>query len=386
MKLSTFLTLKRIDYQRGFTFALVTFFLISFVFMFLDRSVHFILAFDLFISLSILFFRINLSSFIQLILVVLYLFYNVSFVLLNYGPEYLRDLFITIKFLIYFSILLCIYRQEVISRDSLNRIVNILLFLFMVKYVIMRVLGEPRPSLYTENNFELCFLSILYIVNVYSGYSSKFKFLILVSIILISGSRSAVLGLFLIYLYEFKPLKGSIVNLTVKLIFLGMLLGILGFVIMSRMTAGGVEEVDRYVFLMAFIQSVKQFSFLELLIGAPPLTALAPEICQRLEFYQPLFSSVDPNTCYPVILHSFWFRIILEHGIVFTSIFLILIFKVLLSKGFSVRISLYVLALLGINGLSVSSYNSSIIFMALIIISLMKRPQSTNKLTRHCNV
>ncbi|MEI8605386.1 hypothetical protein [Pseudoalteromonas sp. B160] len=62
----------------------------------------------------------------------------------------------------------------------------------------------------------------------------------------------------------------------------------------------------------------------------------------------------------------------MEHGLVAIIVTFLLLVSILKQKGLDTRGSIFILALISVNGLSVSAFSSSIIFFSLIIIALMK--------------
>lgn len=347
-------------------------FLASFMLLFIGRLPHFTNLFDLFILSSVVFFKTNRKQLIISLCLVLYVGYHTVYVLNVYSSSYLRDLFLSIKFIIYFIILLFISKRMLISVESYKKGVEILLVFFISKYLIARVLGDSRPPLYTENNFELCALSILYLAYVFLGGASKLKFALVAAIIIISGSRSAVLGLVVLYVYQFKPFSGMSLSQIIKIAFLGIVGVLAAFILLARMGSNGLESIDRFVFMLVFIDNVSLWGVKELLLGNPPLTPLLPESCNQLSFYKVLFSKANENVCYPLILHSFWLRVVLEHGLLIVPFIFITLSIILKSKGFNNRFCLYCFSLIAINGLSVSAFSSSLIILSLVIIALLE--------------
>lgn len=348
-------------------------FLLSTSFYILGIELYFTILFDAFIFSSLIFFKTSRKGTFILLGLGSYLFYHLAYVYINFGTTHFRDLFLSIKFVLYFIILISIYRRQLLSAELFSKYFNVLLFMFLIKYVIARALGDSRPPLFTENNFEMCFLSVLYITYVYVNGSSKLKFFLLLIVVVLSGSRSAILGLLIIYIYQFKPFSSINLYQFIRLLSLGVVGFIVILVVLSRMGSSGLEGVDRYIFLLVFIDNIYDWGVKEFLFGNSPLTPLKAGSCQQLSFYQSLFSRSSEGVCYPVILHLFWFRVILEHGVVIVILSSLLIFYVLRQKGFNTRYALFCIALISVNGLSVSAYSSSIIFFSLVIISLLNR-------------
>lgn len=347
-------------------------FLLSFSFYLMGVELYFTFVFDLLIFLSVLLFKTTRLFSVLIVLLLSYIFYHIIYVYYYFGGAHLRDLFLSLKFTLYFLVLCSIFKREIITKEYFSFGFLVLLAFFFVKYSVAHLMGDSRPPLYTENNFEMCFLSVFYLVYVYLGKSNGWKFILFSSVILLSGSRSAIICLLLLYLYQFRPFyKISFIQL-LKLLALFIMGALVLMVIMSRMTAGGLEEVDRYIFLMVFFDNISDWGVKEYLVGNSPLTPLASTSCLQLSYYQSLFSKVSDGVCYPLILHLFWLRVFMEHGLVAIIGVCLLLLSILKKKGLDTRGSIFILALISVNGLSVSAFSSSIIFFSLIIIALMK--------------
>lgn len=359
-------------FKAAVMFFLTVAFLASLGLFIVGVSIDFTAYFDIFIILSLVFFKTSREMLICALLLIAYTFYHVWYVVYYYEFSYLRDLLISLKFIIYFIIIALICKREIISIEHFKTGFEIVFLFFLIKYAIGRAMGDHRPPLYTENNFEICFLSLLYMFYVYLGASSKFKFLLFVLVILLSGSRSGILGLAAIYVYQFKPFSGMSLMQIVKISILALLGLVVVAVFLARMTEGGFQEIDRYVFMLVFFENVQNWGVQELIVGNPPLTPLLEESCQRLNFYQVLFSKANEGACYPVILHSFWLRSIMEHGILFLLIIYFFIRKILMIKGVNNRDAFFCFSLVAINGLSVSAFSSSLIVFAFVLICLLE--------------
>jgi hypothetical protein len=243
-----------------------------------------------------------------------------------------------------------------------------LLFLFLLKYLYSRGLsltprmGE-RPGIFVENNFELIFLVLLYYL-VHPVLRNKFLLFIALSfVVFISGSRSAVLSLFVVYFFVFfKRFDWRLFTLALAFIpFAYMSFSIF----LSRMD-GGIESIDRFRFMLFFIYEVSDWPWWKFLFGEMPITPLSKTTCEALSFYNSLYSFSGDGSCYSVILHSYFFRVIFDHGIIglaFLSFFVIYALSV---RGYAIRHPLCVLGVLFTSALSVSSFNS--VFAALSLL------------------
>jgi len=90
------------------------------------------------------------------------------------------------------------------------------------------------------------------------------------------------------------------------------------------------------------------------------------EVCSRLSFYDALFSYSGNGSCYSVVLHSFNMRILFDHGVIVAFICGSLLWKFM--AGSPGKAKCCVIALLVLNGLSVSSLNSIYAALGLVFI------------------
>jgi len=238
--------------------------------------------------------------------------------------------------------------------------------------------GFDRPGVFHENNFELMFLLFFSIaVFASTGSLSKVDISMLILIIFLSGSRSGVVSLFamlcILYVrtFDFKTF--------LKIFFIGILgVGVI-FIFISRLGSNGVEAIDRFVFMQGFILAIGEWGFIDYLTGSEPLTALPTQVCDRLRYYEVLFSAGDPNKCYSVILHSYILRVILDHGIIGLFFVFISIAKLLEWSELPKRSVFAVMSILFLNALSVSAFNSVFAILGLIILLTSPYPNKSLK-------
>lgn len=250
---------------------------------------------------------------------------------------------------------------------------NVLLGIFLVKYIASIVLNvTDRPVVYEENNFELMLLYALYLVR-YSMTKEKYlHYLALVGLItLVSLSRSSLvmfsaLAMYVIY-NSYKKTWVFIVPFALAIF------GILIYYIFSQRSSS-IEEIDRYRFLLVFLGEVKDWNMWQWFVGGERITRLSYLGCDAMKDYRNLFSFSGDGTCYSVILHSFLMRVILDHGLLGLVFIIYCTYQYLIKSGVS---KLHILVFLGIvilNGVSVSSFNN--LFFALSMVFLM----TTNRL------
>lgn len=324
--------------------------------------------FELLVVISIFFVskRMPLRAWFVLAVSLVYIMY--AFIKSNLNYTHPVDFVLAFKAFIYL-IFLCFFTQKVLfARFSLVKGLDYLLVIFLAKYVIWILLGGGlRPGLFTENNFEIM-LVLFWALTVWNleGKLTLKQWMLLTAVIFLSGSRSGVVSYFamlcilLIRQFDWKTI--------LKLAFLGLIgIGVVG-IFVSRMSGGDLNSIDRVVFFQGLLIAMQEWELLDYLIGAPPLTAMPEVVCQRMQYYTTLFSAKDPSVCYSVILHSFVMRIVHDHGF-FGLIFLFWATNALLKLSFvAKRVRVTVLAILFLNGLSVSSLNSVYALVGLIVL------------------
>ncbi|BBN80401.1 hypothetical protein PA25_03860 [Pseudoalteromonas sp. A25] len=278
------------------------------------------------------------------------------------------DFLLAYKTYFYLAIL-CFFSAKVLfTSDMIKLLWRSMLLLFFVKYALSIVLnvGE-RPGIFTENNFEIMFLLLLGCA-VWSLKSklSALDWAMLGVVIFLSGSRSGVICfLAMMVLLYIKEMNWK------TILQLG-LVGIAGLgvvaIFVSRLSGGSVEDIDRVVFFQLFLTAIADWQWHEFLFGSPALTPLPAQACERLAFYKTLFSAKDPTICYSVILHSYVTRAIFDHGFIGLLSTFWVINTLLKMSDVQRRVRLSVLAILFLNGVSVSSVNSVYAVLGLIIV------------------
>jgi hypothetical protein len=240
---------------------------------------------------------------------------------------------------------------------------------FLLKYAYSLVLGfADRPGVYIENNFELVLLIGLVLVAwPHLGARRDLVFAALAVTVLISGSRSAALGLVCVYAALY--LRSGTRTWPLHLGGLAVVAWAVATVFSSRAAADGAVELDRLVFLHTFGYEVRDWPLWEFVTGSFPLTPLSPGSCGNLAFYEVLFSRSDPGTCYSVILHSFFLRAVFDHGLIGLVLLYALVWWGLRRAGTPLREAVALLALISVSGLSVSAFNN--VFVAILLAVAM---------------
>jgi hypothetical protein len=284
-----------------------------------------------------------------------------------WGEHSSFDFILAYKTFLYLPFICLLSNKILISSHYLNLIFKVLLSLFLLKYLLWLAFSiSSRPGVFVENNFELIFLLCIALTFHFKYRSlNKFEYLALVAIFLLSGSRSGLLAL----LFALTVINVSHFDFrTVLKVFLLSIVGIaVVFVIANRMGEGGIESIDRFVFLQSFIYSISDWEVINYLFGSQPITPLADVICNRLSYYETLFSQSKPGVCYSVILHSYILRLLFDHGLLGLIFVFVSLWLILGASNVDGRFRISIIGIIGINSLSVSGFNSIYIVLGIFI-------------------
>ncbi|WP_152527137.1 hypothetical protein [Halomonas sp. PBN3] len=306
----------------------------------------------------------------------------------------------------FYVLLLCSFiGSPLFKKVHVARFFYVLLGLFFIKYAYSRLIGldawvSSRPGIFTENNFELVFLILLLYLVLPVIRWRVVSILVVMLIILFSGSRSAFLCFLVVYFFSvFRLGRGfarswfllfpllvavayGIVNDRMD-ISLGSggssaeppsmptleeerspatTLGAEGEVTEQPLTFRSMLErgasLDRVRFLLYFLDEIEGWQWWNVMLGTQPLTPLSTETCEALSYWSDLYSFSGDGTCYSVILHSYIIRVLFDHGVL-GLLFLVVFTTYALRKGGYRWVD--VLCMLGVllaSSLSVSAFNS----------------------------
>lgn len=311
-----------------------------------------------------------------------FIYYTLSSTLL--GNAHILDVFQSSKFLVYVIIFIMLSKVPLMRGGEIKYLLLISLFAFFVKYAYSITLEftdsmSRRPGVLTENNFELIYLAGLFF---FVKDSLKIRehilcLLILIAIMLMGGSRSAIASFMIASAVIY--VKGNPVR-TIAFIIPGMALLSAAYFIFESRGGFDLNTIDRFRFFNLFMNEMDNRNALNWIAGDSYLTPMMPYTCQMLSFYEKLFSFNYDSTCYSVILHSFLFRVIIDHGLFVYLMTIFFSYYAIKKNTGDMYLALGIVALVTISGLSVSSFNSSIAaFMVLLAITSEKKSQSTEK-------
>ena len=278
-------------------------------------------------------------------------------------------------YLICFLVIVSSARSAYLNDREFRLVVDFMLAVFLAKYVIDWLLGVSRPSLFTENNFEIIFLLLIYYFLESGNKNLSFVragAIILVS--LLSGSRSSTLATVFAFLFIIIPrLKFSRKNI-IHIIFV-VITGLISWLVFYatfffRLGESDIQDIDRIRFFYLFLYEIEEWGLTDYLIGAPRITPLSQSTCATLSFYHTLFSYSGNGTCYSVILHSYILRALFDHGILFFGMLLYGYVYLLNFLSYKPIQILGFLSILMITSLSVSGPNSIYTAYAMLLIVL----------------
>lgn len=294
----------------------------------------------------------------------LYLFVK-TLLMLVYSAASIPDYLQAYKAFFYLVLLAFFVGKKVFDGRRLAAFTTFLVAVFLIKYGYSVVLGlAERPGVFMENNFELILLlGLFYLAYPYLPGWRDLLFVAVVATVLLSGSRSAALGLLCIYVFLYVRTS----NRTWPLHLAGV--AAVGYGVLALFAARAAEQgaatLDRLNFLNTYLYEVRDWPVWEFVTGSFPLTPLSPGSCGSLSFYSVLFSSTDPGTCYSVILHSYLLRALFDHGLLGLAMLYTLLWLALRRAGATVRDVLALLGLITLSALSVSAFNS--VFAAILL-------------------
>lgn len=324
--------------------------------------------------------RIPSGTHLLIIAAASYLLYGVSIAVMA-GRNNLVDVLLIFKPFVYIIALCFLVHRNIFFESDLRKFFPWLLSIFFIKYFYAPVFGyAERPGVYTENNFELVLLLFIYYRVALADVRFRYYVALIVSMIFfLSGSRSGIISLLAVfgfmYLQKKIPRTSGFLLLSIAaLVVIGVFKG--------RMVDIDISEVDRVVFLNSFFRETQSWSWVRYLIGSPPITPLSSFSCSVLNYYEALFSFSGSGECYSVILHSFLLRTIFDHGI-FGLIFLMFsVWILLLKSGYEKYTRLCIVAVIFMNGLSVSALSSIYMILGLAIFMTFKENAQPQMITK----
>lgn len=255
----------------------------------------------------------------------------------------------------------------------------LLISLALIRYTLLVLLGlSSRPTLLLENNFELALFTGLTAVT-YKHMTPRQRILMVLAVgllVALSGSRSGGVLFVLLVIYAISASDTSSLFSRYLLLWTIPIAGLVALDIFQDRTSS-VESIDRVRFFNVFLDDVSHWHLGNWLFGTMPISPMSSGACQRLSYYEGLFSSTGDGSCYSVILHAFLLRVVFDAGILGLAVSVLA--PIFLMRRAGVQWSL-VLTLTGVaiaNGLSVSGANNPYVFLPMLLAVFLARLPST---------
>jgi hypothetical protein len=306
-----------------------------------------------------------------------YILYNITYGYFISGAH-IRDILIENKFLFYFPIIIfACSSKSLISFKTLSLFQKVIIIVFIFKYSFMKFIeGVNRPEFISESNFEL---SMILIVSFFIFYFSKkisyVNLSLVFLIVLLSGSRSAFLGLipFVFLCFSRAELGKSLRYIVISFIVFAVLL--LTAILAPRILS--FDSIDRLTFLFILFDEVQSWTFFEFLFGTDPITPLKDASCHRLRHFEGKFASDGSGKCYAVILHSFFMRLFFNHGVIGLFVTMASLYSIIRSR-FDTHFTLGIMFFVCTSSLSVSGMSNVFIVFSLCLLFISKLPEIPN--------
>jgi hypothetical protein len=268
-------------------------------------------------------------------------------------------------------------RRRLFEGARLARVMVVVVSAFFIKYAYSQLFQlDPRPGIYDENNFELVLLiGLSYVAFPYAGRTRQLFFVVLTATVLMSGSRSAALGLLIVYVGLYLRSRNPL--WPVHVLGLAGVAAVVVNIFRSR-GPGGLSAIDRFNFLQVFLREVRDWPLWQFFTGSYPMTPLSRGACADLAFYEQVFSFTDPTVCYSVVLHSYLLRSVFDHGLIGLALLYALVTLGLVRSGASRRDVVVLLGILTVSGLSVSAFNNVFAAITLAIMLGLDRTRSAS--------
>lgn len=254
----------------------------------------------------------------HVIILVVYLAVVIVFASLSTNST-LSDTAQAYRWVVYMIALVAIAGKELFSSSSITRFGRTLIYLAFLKYFLAKVVfnATERPGLFIENNFELAlFCGIAIILIRINGRQELATVFTLTAITLLSGSRSGVVTLAIVWAFLILSSKLSKVTKALLVSIATPAIAALVFYIFNARYIEDGGNIDRLNFLQHFLYNVESWNLINWLFGTTPMTPLDTATCGSLAYYSELFSIKADGTCYSVILHAFLLRVVFDAGIV----------------------------------------------------------------------
>lgn len=317
-------------------------------------------------------FSITILYFSLLIFTYIFISFFFSFVIAN---DSLIDFLSAYKFYFYMLLLSLAPNTKIFSSNFFYYFFKFLIFSFFLKYFISFLFFNiSRPGLFTENNFELMTISILFTFNLNINID-KFKkvdLILLFSIFLLSGSRSGIIIFLFLLLLNINRIKELLVvnKYNFKYLFLPFFLSLIILLVPLFARISTIENIDRFQFLLLFFNEFGEYTFIQKIFGPQRLTPLSDDTFSHMSHFikYGMGSNKNPNEAYPFIFAPFIFRTILTHGILVSFFGIFILHKFLRYRIRTNSVTNQIILIGILNAFSVTSFQSVYFMFPTILI------------------
>ncbi|MBL4799497.1 MAG: hypothetical protein JKY50_19000 [Oleispira sp.] len=248
-------------------------------------------------------------------------------------------------------------------------LVVVMTLVYLVKIIL---LGSSRPTLYSENNYEIPSILIAYSIfqtlnKKDTSFRGKVTTYLSYFLAILSLSKSAVIEAVFVYL-KIKMNRPTATNILILLFSVPLGLLLIYAVFSLRSTEG---VVDRLQFLVVFLDLVQDFSFQETMLGKGLANELPFSSCMQLKFWASRMFS-DYSYCNSTAFFSFQLKVFYDFGLI--GLLLCLgTWCYFLVRYYGVGLGTTIFLIMFLCSLSVSGFNNSIIIWTIFLGLLVRR-------------
>lgn len=231
-----------------------------------------------------------------------------------------------------------------------------------------------RPRLIGEINFDIVLIIELWLLlKLFWPNYKKFYGYILFFIVIISLSRSGIIGYALTYFFAIQSSKRlgniKVIIRNVVILLFGVLI-IFGIYYL-RDPSLNFKNIDRIQLLNALFSIYDLNNFINLIFGFGILVQLPDVICNAFSFYAEQTTGSEDN-CNPVILFSYYLRSIFEFGGIITFIIPYIYYRMFKLKFDKLTSFVIIMPVLAVS-LAVGGFYNSVSIISLVLAKSIRQ-------------
>lgn len=376
------------EIKKSFTYyVLLTVFLIISVFSIinintsLSKSLLEILIIIISLSTFIMKQRISIEMSVISFFIISYIVFSYIYVV-GLKNININDFLVSYKFLFYYVFFSFAAGGKILEKIHIIKLSKIIISIYFFYYLIEKVVNGVyyRPNLIYENNFEIIFILMLFILLSHYSERINYYYLFMTNFIVFSSlSRSGVLELMIVNFFILtRKNKNEKMERKILVYLLLLLLVLFSFLILINRGID-ITNIDRYYMFQLFLNDINEWDITNYLFGSPRISYVSENTSRSLRYYSSLFSETNPNRAFSVIYHSFLLRLVYDHGFIglIITIYLLYIF---LKRSILEKYEIFMIILINlINGLSVSSFNNVFFALSILLILISKEGVENKK-------